>query len=171
MPFCAHRHYTGHFKAVINKPQNVFVMRDVACAAYVAGCNTMFFGGTPGKPIEQRYDAQVARSMIMRRLSFADEMSAKYQSCMSFAVGGYTVESGMLDTVMSVTTRLLPWEVNSSNTHDSFPGGEKMFAEYNRILNLKQIHYGEDVRAAENMEFISQVRLLPLASPHAPFAR
>ena len=30
------RSQTGHFKAVITKPQNVFVMRDVACAGYVA---------------------------------------------------------------------------------------------------------------------------------------
>ena len=29
-------HYTGHFKAVVTKPQNVMVMRDVACAGYVA---------------------------------------------------------------------------------------------------------------------------------------
>ena len=36
-------HYTGHFKAVVTKPQNVLVMRDVACAGYVAGCNTLFF--------------------------------------------------------------------------------------------------------------------------------
>jgi hypothetical protein len=148
---------SGHFKAVINKPQNVFVMRDVACASYVAGCNTMFFGHQPGLQIGTRYDAARARSQIMRRLSFADEMGAKYHSCLSFAVSGMEYESGSLDTVMSVTTRLLPWEVNTSNTHDSFPGGEAMFREYNRVLNLKQIHYGEDVRAAENMEFISQV--------------
>merc|ERR1711865_1263482 len=27
-------HYTGHFKAVVTKPQNVMIMRDVACAGY-----------------------------------------------------------------------------------------------------------------------------------------
>lgn len=142
-------------------------MRDVACASYVAGCNTMFFGHLPGQPLHLRYDAARARSQIMRRLSFADEMGAKYHSCMSFAVSALQYESGDLDTVMSVTTRLLPWEINTNNTHDSFPGGEDMFREYDRILNLKQIHYGEDVRAAENMEFISQVRLLQLPSPTA----
>ena len=36
-------HYTGHFKAVVTKPQNVLVMRDVACAGYVAGGNTRWF--------------------------------------------------------------------------------------------------------------------------------
>ena len=172
--FCAHRHYTGHFKAVINKPQNVFVMRDVACASYVAGCNTMFFGHLPGQPLHLRYDAARARTHIMRRLSFADEMGAKYHSCMSFAVSALQYESGDLDTVMSVTTRLLPWEINTNNTHDSFPGGEEMFREYDRILNLKQIHYGEDVRAAENMEFISQGatnNALCFMGPHRKFSR
>eukprot|EP00966_Prymnesium_polylepis_P049007 1134161-Prymnesium_polylepis.3 len=152
-------HYTGHFKAVINKPQNVFVMRDIACASYVAGMNTQFFGHKAGEKIQRRYTASLARSQIMRRLAFADEVGAKYKSCMSFAVSAAEYEDGGLDTVMSVTTRLLPWEVNTSGTHDSFPGGDEMFNEYNRVLNLKQIHYGEDVRAAENMEFISQVSL------------
>jgi hypothetical protein len=167
-------HYTGHFKAVINKPQNVFVMRDVACASYVAGMNTMFFGHQPGQQLQNRYDAARARSQIMRRLSFADEMGAKYHSCLSFAVSAMEYESGSLDTVMSVTTRLLPWEVNTTNTHDSFPGGETMFREYDRILNLKQIHYGEDVRAAENMEFISQGatnNALCFMGPHRKFSR
>jgi hypothetical protein len=167
-------HYTGHFKAVINKPQNVFVMRDVACASYVAGMNTMFFGHQSGLPIGTRYDSARARSQVMRRLSFADEMGAKYHSCLSFAVSAMEYESGSLDTVMSVTSRLLPWEVNTSNTHDSFPGGETMFKEYDRILNLKQIHYGEDVRAAENMEFISQGatnNALCFMGPHRKFSR
>lgn len=133
-------------------------MRDIACASYVAGMNTLFFGHENGHPVASRYDAGRARSQLMRRLSFADEVGAKYHSCLSFAVSAMQFEEGGLDTVMSVTTRLLPWEVNATGTHDSFPGGERMFQEYNRVLNLKQIHYGEDVRAAENMEFISQVR-------------
>ena len=150
-------HYTGHFKAVINKPQNVFVMRDIACASYVAGMNTMFFGHVPGKPVHDRYIAANARQQIMRRLSFADEVGARYHSCLSFPMSAMQYEEGNLDTVMSVTPRLLPWEVNTSNAHDSFPGGDKMFQQYSKVLNLKQIHYGEDVRASENMEFISQV--------------
>lgn len=149
--------HRGHFKAVVNKPQNVFVMRDIACASYVAGMNTLFFGHTSGKKLHERYNAAQARREIMKRLSFADEVGAKYQSCMSFACSAMQYEEGGLDTCMSVTTRLLPWEVNTTGVHDSFPGGEEMFKEYNKVLGLKQIHYGEDIRAAENMEFISQV--------------
>lgn len=132
-------------------------MRDIACASYVAGMNTQFFGHTAGRPLHTRYDPASARTHIMRRLSFADEVGTKYKSCMSFAASAAEYEEGGFDTVMSVTPRLLPWEVNTSGTHDSFPGGDAMFLEYNRVLGLNQIHYGEDVRAAENMEFISQV--------------
>jgi hypothetical protein len=75
---------------------------------------------------------------------------------------------------MSVTSRLLPWEVNTSNQHSSFPGGERMYAEYDRVLSLRQIHYGEDVRAAENMEFVSQGatnNALCFIGPHRKFSR
>ena len=135
-------------------------MRDIACAQYVAGCNTTFFGHQPNQKISDRYTAARARQQLMRRLSFADEVGARYQSCLAFPLGASKYESGELDTVMSVTTRLLPWEVNTNNVNSSFPGGSAMFQEYQRILALNQIHYGEDVRAAENMEFISQVRKL-----------
>lgn len=152
----------------------MFVMRDIACASYVAGMNTQFFGHTPGQVINRRYTAAEARTQIMRRLSFADEVGHKYQSCMSFAVSGSEFESGDIDTVMSVTSRLLPWEVNTSNQHSSFPGGERMYAEYDRVLSLRQIHYGEDVRAAENMEFVSQGatnNALCFIGPHRKFSR
>merc|ERR1740130_1481679 len=64
--------------------------------------------------------------------------------------------SGQLDTVLSVTTRLLPWEVNGAGLHASFPGGNAMVALYNAALQLSQVHYGEDMKAAENQDFISQ---------------
>lgn len=46
----------------------------------------------------------------------------------------------------SITTRLLPWEVTSATggTHNSFPGGEQMFQLYSAMLNLRQVHFGED---------------------------
>ena len=79
----------------------------------------------------------------------------------------------------SVTTRLLPWEVNNAGLHMSFPGGDDMFQIYNAALQLSQVHYGEvrprlahgsrvalwltrallhaqDMKAAENQDFISQ---------------
>jgi hypothetical protein len=149
-------------------------MRDIACSQYVAGCNTTFFGFQHALPIGDRYTAARARRDIMRRLSFADEAHAKYASMLSFPMSHLDYEGGKIDTVMSITSRLLPWEVGSTNTHDSFPGGQVMYEQYKRVLNLDQIHYGEDVRAAENMEFISQGatnNALCFMGPHRKFSK
>ena len=146
-------HYTGHFKAVVTKPQNVMVMRDIACAGYVAGGNCRWFAKDPE---DGGFSARTARDQIMSRLSFADDVTDKYASMLAFPAHEGQFTSGQLDTVMSVTTRILPWEVTGSATHDSFPGGDKMYAKYATALNLGQVHYGEDMKSAENQDFISQ---------------
>jgi len=146
-------HYTGHFKAVVTKPQNVLVMRDVACAGYVAGCNTRWFAqGDEGGKMTMRK----AQDSIQSRLSFANDDVDRYASMLAFPCLEGQFNSGQLDTVMSVTTRLLPWEVNNAGLHSSFPGGDLMFSKYNAALQLSQVHYGEDMKAAENQDFISQ---------------
>jgi len=145
-------HYTGHFKAVVTKPQNVLVMRDVACAGYVAGCNTRWFAqGDDGK-----FSVDNAQNSIQSRLSFGNDETDRYSSMLAFPCYEGQFNSGQLDTVLSVTTRLLPWEVNGAGLHASFPGGNAMFALYNAALQLSQVHYGEDMKAAENQDFISQ---------------
>ena len=150
------RHYTGHFKAVVTKPQNVLVMRDVACAGYVAGCNTLFFAhdGEGGA----NYSCANATQHMMERLSFSDDVGARYASMLSFPSTAQQFSSGFLDTVMSVTTRLLPWEVTNATggDHQSFPGGQDVYKEYQAKLNLRSVHFGEDMKAAENQDFISQ---------------
>jgi len=145
-------HYTGHFKAVVTKPQNVLVMRDVACAGYVAGCNTRWFA----KGEDDLFSADNAANAIQARLSFANDDTDRYASMLAFPCYEGQFNSGQLDTVMSVTTRLLPWEVNNQGLHASFPGGNEMYNVYNAALQLGQVHYGEDMKAAENQDFISQ---------------
>ena len=146
-------HYTGHFKAVVTKPQNVMVMRDVACAGYVAGGNTRWFSQDPnGKD----FSVRSCNDNLMSRLSFDDDVTDKYASMMAFPAHEGQFRGGQLDTCMSVTTRLLPWEVTNTSTHGSFPGGHAMFGQYAHMLNLGQVHYGEDMKAAENQDFISQ---------------
>ena len=147
-------HYTGHFKAVVTKPQNVLVMRDVACAGYVAGCNTLFFA----EDTDGNFSMPTAGTNMMERLAFSNDVGAKYASMLAFPCTAKQMQSGHLDTVMSVTTRLLPWEVTSATggDHHSFPGGELVFAEYQRALGLRSVHFGEDMKAAENQDFISQ---------------
>ena len=148
------RHYTGHFKAVVTKPQNVLVMRDVACAGYIAGGNTRFFSKNE---VGTGHSFDWATRNLMSRLSFDDDVTDRYASMLAFPAHEDQFNSGQLDTVMSVTSRLLPWEVSNTSTHDSFPGGHEMYMKYASKLQLQQVHYGEDMKAAENQDFISQV--------------
>jgi hypothetical protein len=157
-------HYTGHFKAVVTKPQNVLVMRDVACAGYVAGCNTRWFA----KDEAGNFTADQAAQAIQDRLSFADDNTDRYASMLAFPCYEGQFESGQLDTVMSVTTRLLPWEVNNAGVHNSFPGGPEAYAAYSGALQLAQVHYGEDMKAAENQDFISQAYFATFEPPPFP---
>ena len=134
---------------MITKPQNVLVMRDVACSGYVAGCNTQWFAKPAGRS-SGGWSLQTAQTAMMARLSFADDVGAKYASMLAFPCYAEQFESGHLDTVMSVTTRLLPWEVTtaSGGNHTSFPGGEFAYKAYSGRLNLRSVHFGEDMKAS-----------------------
>jgi hypothetical protein len=77
------------------------------------------------------------------------------------------------DQVISITDRLLPWEVTrAGGTKDYFPGGDANYRAVSNVLGLNTIHFGEDVRAAENMEFISQGSMnngLCFVGPHRKY--
>lgn len=164
-------HYTGHFKAVITKPQNVYVMRDVAAAGYVAGGNCMFFSKSSDSKGAAKYDIGTCRENMQTRLAFSNDIGAKYGSMLAFPMFESQIDdpTTCLDTTMSVTSRLLPWEVagtTSNGNHTSFPGGEAAFLAYNASLGLRSIHFGEDMKAAENQDFISQAHS-PVPQTHS----
>ena len=147
-----------------SKPQNVMVMRDIACAGYVAGGNCRWFAKDIGTGL---FNKEAAQANIASRLSFDDDMSDRYASMLAFPAHEDQFQGGQLDTVMSITGRLLPWEVTgaSSLTHDSFPGGEEMFKFYKPILNLAQVHYGE-VRAPARSRAPTDDLAVPCRSTH-----
>ena len=58
-------------------------MRDVACAGYVAGCNTQFFALNRGENNHKQYSLETARQAMQDRLSFADDVGAKRPSSFS----------------------------------------------------------------------------------------
>lgn len=133
-------------------------MRDISCAGYVAGGNCDWFAKNKATGV---FSADTAKRAIQNRLSFADDVSARYPSMLAFPLPASQWEDGEIDTVMSVTSRLLPWEVSvngggGDGNHASFPGGQVAYNQYKTALDLGQVHYGEDMKAAENMEFISQ---------------
>jgi hypothetical protein len=144
------------------------VLRDVMCSGYVAGGNTRFFGEQAAKEGTGAYSIRTIREAITKRLSFTDDASGDYESMLAFAV---PLDSGSKrDQVFSISSRLLPWEVTAGQKHDYFPGGNKFghFDYYMGAYGLNSIHFGEDIRAAENMEFISNVShaLSPTQTSH-----
>lgn len=161
----AQGHYTGHFKSVVTKPQNVFVMRDIACGGYVAGGNCEWFDETG--------DLGKIGAAIQDRLNYQSDPDKRYGSMLAFPLAPAQWKKGTMDTAMSITSRLLPWDVNSSAPSDSFPGGKVMWDIYANKLGLNTIHYGEDVRASENHEYVSQGSVnnsLCFLGPHRVYA-
>ena len=168
-------HYTCHTKSCITKPQNVYVMRDIMCSGYVAGGNTRFFGIPDG---EQKFTAAALAADVLRsvneRLSFSDDSSGEYASMMAFLSPYGEEAASSRDQVISITDRLLPWEVakNADPAKKYFPGGRAGYNLYNQAWNLGQIHFGEDVRATENMAFMSQGSVnnsLAFIGPHRKY--
>ena len=158
-------HYTGHFKSVITKPQNVFVLRDISCAGYVAGGGTKFFGTAVNE----------VKANIQKRLAMREGLDGQYKDMLAFPMDQSQMEDGSMDTCISVTSRVLPWEVQSTGvggTHKSFPGGEQCYNVYNEAFRLDSIHFGEDMKAAENQEFLTQGstnNALCLMGPHRKY--
>ena len=176
------RHYTCHTKSVITKPQNVYVMRDIMCSGYVAGGNCTFFGLPYGRSTFERgvpaTSADIQRT-LNERLSFADDATGEYASMLAFLSGYKSEIASQRDQVISISDRLLPWEVskNADPEKKYFPGGAAGFRAYSQAWNLGQVHFGEDVRATENMAFMSQGAVnnsLAFIGPHRkynPFAQ
>jgi len=165
-------HYTCHTKSVITKPQNVYVMRDVMCSGYVAGGNTRFFGQPVGGTFSDPATPQEVTDALDKRLSFQNDAEGEYDSMLAFACG--YGDGAKRDQVISITDRLLPWEVTRAGgaQKDYFPGGDNNYQQYRNAFRLNTIHFGEDVRAAENMEFISQGSMnngLCFVGPHRKF--
>ena len=119
-------------------------MKDIMSNGYRAGCNCKFF-----------QDGQ----QIQDRLNFEDNDSdTVHPSLLAFPADVNQVES--LQNEISISSRLLPWDVHAK-TQQYFPGGQKMYNYYKDTLGLDAIHFGEDLRASENMEYMSQASPAP----------
>ena len=131
------------------------VLRDIMLSGYVAGGNTRFFGAGNAN-LAGPVSSVAVTEAITTRLSFADDASGEYDSMLAFAAP--YGDGNKRDQVISLSHRLLPWEVSRPDNEQKayFPGGNAGFLAYKDLWSLNQIHFGEDVRAAENMEFISQ---------------
>ena len=88
-------HYTCHTKAVVTKPQNVLVLRDIMLSGYVAGGNCTFF------------DPESYVESIQSRLGLDNgiDPSTPYGSLMAFPCSTSAVPSAF-----SFTGKGCPWE-------------------------------------------------------------
>lgn len=144
----------------------MYVARDIMCSGYVAGANTRFFGAPKNGsfPVAPASKDDVTNAMDAR-LSFQNDAEGEYDSMLAFCAP--YGDGAKRDQVISITDRLLPWEVTrAGGTKDYFPGGDANYRAVSNVLGLNTIHFGEDVRAAENMEFISQGKLLGCHAKH-----
>lgn len=124
-------------------------MKDIMANGYRAGGNTKFF--------VKDGDLTKGKENLMKRLNMDDTSGDdEMSSLLAFPMSAGQYDSGNMDIAMSVTSRYLPYEVASAQ-HKSFPGGEEMYKFYERMLSLRAVHFGEDLRASENMEYMSQV--------------
>ena len=146
-----------HTKAVIHNNRNVLVMRDIMMAGYKAGGNCRWFGSTVTSNDAKNLDKGKVADGIQQRLQFVDDASGEYGSLMAFACPWKEEKTSARDQVISITDRLLPWEVGATAypVKNYFPGGMKGYDAYKKAYGLDLIHYGEDVRSSENMDFIA----------------
>lgn len=145
-------------------------MRDIMCSGYVAGGNTRWFGMPEGESAFKTYaQPEDVQAGMNKRLSFEDDSSGEYASMLAFASPYGEAAVSSRDQVISISERLLPWEVakNADPSKTYFPGGKPGFDKYGGKWSLGQIHFGEDVRASESMSFMSQVRTANNTCTHA----
>ena len=140
-------------------------MRDVMCSGYVAGCNTRFFGADKNGFFSGPADPTKITSAMEARLSFQDDANAEYDSMLAFCAP--YGDGAKRDQVISISDRLLPWEVNRKEDErkEYFPGGRNNFMAAKSALGLETIHFGEDVRAAENVSLCMGCLLYTSPSP------
>ena len=189
------RHYTCHEKAVITKPQNVYILRDIQSAEYIAGSDTRFFGSVdlsgdrPNKVTSGRQMPEVVVQQMRNRLQFEQEFADSYQSMLAFLSPWAAQEQFMQDNAFSLSGGVgLPWDIGtgvdvkgngSSNDHAdvNFPGGYEMFSKYNKLFGLSQIHAGEDRNQKQSQQFVREgvynnsVCLLGPHRVYSPFAK
>ena len=121
-------------------------------SGYVAGGNAQFFGASRApKNAAGTLSPTFANKIesMTERLSFDNE-EGDYESMLAFACK-WNDGSGRRDQVMSLSDRVLPWEVSRpvDEQHSYFPGGVAGYKLYYKLLQLGQIHFGERGPAAE----------------------
>ena len=181
-------HYTCHFKSVVTRSENIYVMRDIMSTQYIAGADTRFFGTNTleGEATKDVVYASDVKKQVRNRLRFEQEYADAYESMFAFLSPYNANQQYMQDGAFSMVGGSgLPWDIGTgrqmTDGHGSrldcnFPGGLNFFTMYDNELQLSSIHHGEDMNQRQNQDYIrlgsynnSVVILGPhrVKSPHA----
>lgn len=187
-------HYTCHTKAIVTRPQNVNIMRDIMCASYEAGADARFFGSRDpdtGEVVTGRAKAQNIRKAVRSRLEFQKEYSDLYESMFAFLAPWDANDQFMQDNAFSLLGNSgLPWDTGTGtnvaaaagaggrgeHADVNFPGGYANWFRYDALLQLRQIHTGEDQGQRQRQDFVrtgsfnNSVCLLGPHRVYAPFS-
>ena len=131
-------HYTGHFKSVVTKPENVLILRDIQCGDYTAGCNANFFGGDVDG---SGATAEKIRMGMQNRLEYnggggGSDDYRDFGSMLAF-IRPYTSNEGEEANGFSITRLQIPWDAAPTNgANNSFPGGPLFAKAYDELLQL-----------------------------------
>ena len=137
---------------MVTKPQNVLGLRDIACARYVAGGNTRFFGESASFA-----DNDKIKDAVNARLGFTDE-GGDYESLLCFPITKVEAAAMGSKTAISLSDRVLPWSTDSGDSglpaSITAPGGDAN-EDLRKKWGLNTIHYGQDVAAARANEYLT----------------
>ena len=157
-------HYTCHTKAMVSKPQNVNVLRDIMCAGYVGGSNSLFFGGFGRDKMENAEGIKIpagaadVKESVTLRLQGEEYLEDRgFESLFAFPVSHSDFEKHSQHYSMS--TQVLPWDTDHSmsagEAGKDFPGGNDSFVAYSEKFGLSTVHYGQDTHAMRTQSFIN----------------
>jgi hypothetical protein len=136
-----------HSKAVVTKPQNVFVLRDIMMNGYIGGCGTQWF---------PHGSASEFMNVLNKRLGLDEHYMMDPKGVASMIALPCSWGLHMHD-VVGMSDRILPWTVsqNAEAQYSHFPGGKVAWMIlYNRGFDFTSVHYGEDQRGEKSTRCI-----------------
>lgn len=144
-------HYTFYSKAIITKPKNIFILEDVQCNGYVAGCDTTWFGDRTAIDQKKIFSAMtateksaaVSNELKSRLDKDEDEDPSAYASMLAFAAPYNPNDKFAQHQMFAISSAPLPWEPNMVSDR-SFPGGMKFFDAYQTMYGLNYIAQSSD---------------------------
>lgn len=163
-------HFTFHSKAMVFKPQNIFILEDVQCNGYTGGCDTTWFGDKTAQSENTTFEAKVGalvsgglkagdvidfvESELKERLDKDhDDDPSAYASMLAFAAPYEPQGTFVTHQMFAISGAPLAWEPNMT-TSRNFPGGKEFFDAYRAMFGLDYIAQNTDATSVVGGAFL-----------------